>query len=242
MPVGRRADVSSLRYRAHPMVLIFDDDSHDSAFALPLSGVTRRRDSAGGRHAADSGTPRGKQHEVEAAEIADHVFRAAHRLRGLLAGHFGEFGLSDVRFAVLKILRDCAAGGCTQAELAAQLDQSESSVSALVERMRDDNLLYRLRSKTDRRKRALVLTEQGRQVLAQADDRYGARIAALFAQLDAAQLEQLARLLRRLVEELSRVEPAADTAAEGSSASPPHFEIATEFSDQSQPEQHRPVA
>ena len=55
--------------------------------------------------------------------------------------------------------------GCSQADLANELQQSESSISTLVDRMRTSRLLYRLRSKVDKRRRVLMLTDQGRSLL-----------------------------------------------------------------------------
>ncbi|HEV8002823.1 MAG TPA: MarR family transcriptional regulator, partial [Planctomycetaceae bacterium] len=100
--------------------------------------------------------------QVKPAEIVSDILRSAHRIRGVLAAHFAEFGLSDARFAVLQIVRDALPRGCTQTELAERLQQSESSVSTLVDRMRAADLLYRLRSKSDRRKCLLVLTDHAR--------------------------------------------------------------------------------
>ena len=40
------------------------------------------------------------------AEVVQSLLRAAHVLRGLLASYFAEFGLSEVRYTVLKIVRD----------------------------------------------------------------------------------------------------------------------------------------
>ena len=82
--------------------------------------------------------------QAKPAGIVSDILRSAHRIRGVLAAHFAEFGLSDARFAVLQIVRDALPRGCTQTELAERLQQSESSVSTLVDRMRAADLLYRL--------------------------------------------------------------------------------------------------
>lgn len=174
-----------------------------------------------------------------ASEIIANVLRAAHRLRGLLATHFSTFGLSDVRFEVLRIVRDNAPLGCTQSEVASRLDQSESSVSALIERMRESNLIYRLHSKTDRRKRVLILTELGRHMLADAEQNHGKRAAQLLAKLEPSQLEQLANSLRVLCDELAHEsESEAATAPERES----HYLRAAEHVDPTELHRHRPVA
>lgn len=143
----------------------------------------------------------------EAERVVDHILRASSRLRELLAANFGEFGLNEVRYAVLRVIFDSLPAGCSQADLARHLDQTESSVSTLVERMREGGLLYRLRSKSDRRKRVLMLTDQGRQLHDLARVSYQKQLEALLARLEAGQTAMLAHLLQLLVDELSK--PAA---------------------------------
>jgi DNA-binding MarR family transcriptional regulator len=142
------------------------------------------------------------------AEIVAEVLRSAHRIRGALASHFAEFGLSDARFTVLQIVRDSLPRGCTQTELAERLQQSESSVSTLVDRMRAADLLYRLRSKSDRRKCLLVLTDHARDVLDKLERCHHERMAGLLSCYRGDQLHDLAVLLKILDSELSRREMA----------------------------------
>jgi DNA-binding MarR family transcriptional regulator len=141
------------------------------------------------------------------AEIVSDILRAAHRIRGALASHFGEFGLSDARFAVLEIVRN-ATQGCTQTELADRLQQSESSVSMLVDRMRAADLLYRLRSKSDRRKCLLMLTDHARETLAKLERCHHERMAELLSGFSCGQLHELGVLLKVLDSELTRRETA----------------------------------
>jgi len=140
------------------------------------------------------------------AEIVAEVLRSAHRIRGVLASHFAEFGLSDARFTVLQIVRDSLPRGCTQTELAERLQQSESSVSTLVDRMRAADLLYRLRSKSDRRKCLLVLTDHARDVLDKLERCHHERMAGLLSCYRGDQLHELAVLLKILDSELTRRE------------------------------------
>ena len=150
-------------------------------------------------HAADESTK-----DAESAEIVANLQRVAHRLRIVLTAHFAEFGLSDVRFAALQIIRQSAPAGCSQSELAEQLQQSESSISALVDRMRGSRLLYRLRFKFDRRKRVLMLTDRGRQMLERVQRCHDRRMTELLKCFDFRQKELFAELLQQLGTELSR--------------------------------------
>lgn len=144
----------------------------------------------------------------EASEIVSHVLRAAGQLRGLLANHFAAFGLNEIRFEVLRRVDEASANGLSQAELATQLDQSESSISTLVDRMRRDNLLYRLRSKSDRRMRSLMLTDTGRALLSQARGGYDQKLSQILSQLDPVHISMLSMLLKLLSTELDKVQPA----------------------------------
>ncbi len=157
---------------------------------------------------ADSTSWRTEAVHAKPADIVADVLRSAHRIRGVLAAHFAEFGLSDARFTVLQIVRDALPRGCTQTELAERLQQSESSVSTLVDRMRGADLLYRLRSKSDRRKCLLVLTDHARDVLDKLERCHHERMAGLLSCYRGDQLHELAVLLRILDTELTRREMA----------------------------------
>lgn len=141
----------------------------------------------------------------EPSEIVSHILRAAGQLKGLLACHFAACGLNEIRFEVLRRVDASSPDGLSQAELASQLDQSESSISTLVDRMRRDGLLYRLRSKTDRRMRSLMLTDTGRMLLSQARAGYDERLASLLSPLDPVHVSMLHMLLKLLTTELDKV-------------------------------------
>ena len=146
------------------------------------------------------------QTAVSATELIDTIIRTAHLLRGVLADHFAEFGLSNVRYSVMKMVEADNTGGCSQANLAGHLKQSESSISTLVDRMRSDALLYRLPSQTDRRKKVLMLTEKGRGLLRSIDGCHETRMQELLQDIDAEQLETLVGQLATRLAEVASVD------------------------------------
>lgn len=175
--------------------------------------------------------------DQKAAEIVANIMRAAHRLRAVLVSHYAEFGLTDVRYAVLQVIREAGTGGCSQTELAEQLEQSESSISTLVDRMRSGGLVYRLRSKSDRRKRVLMLTDQARDVLVQIEAVHALRTASLLSGFNPAELEFLSKLLGRLVDDLSQLQ--------GNCTGPAPWNVATgdpHSRETHQPETQAPAA
>lgn len=91
--------------------------------------------------------------------VADlcHVSRV---IRRQLAERYASAGLSENRVAVLMALAS-PVSGFTQSGLAQELGLSESNLCDLIERMRLEGLLERMRSPLDRRKSVLTLTETG---------------------------------------------------------------------------------
>lgn len=131
------------------------DDAHDEQTILSFE-----------QNAASTAATAQGDGDVPAAETVEALIKAAHILRGVLSEHFAEFGLSDIRYLVMKMISEADAGGCSQAQLAVHLQQSESSISTLIDRMRGDDLIYRLPSQIDRRKKVLMLSDKGLQMLA----------------------------------------------------------------------------
>ena len=171
--------------------------SHSAIGAISGSGGDDEHSAIAGR----IGDPHG---EPTPGDLVEMVLRLGQRLRGHLDGRFGTFGLSDARFAALSVIREAAPAGCTQAHLATKLGQCESSISTLVERMRASHLLYRLRAKADRRKRVLMLTDEGRALLEQGLACRDREAQTLFSQMSRDEQRQLAQALGRLFSTLDR--------------------------------------
>ena len=165
--------------------------------------ILRFEDSQPPAEAPTCSTESESESNVSATELIDTIIRTAHLLRGVLADHFAEFGLSNVRYSVMKMVEADNSGGCSQANLAGHLKQSESSISTLVDRMRSDALLYRLPSQTDRRKKVLMLTEKGRGLLRSIDACHETRMRELLQNIDAGQLDMLVGQLATSLAEFS---------------------------------------
>jgi len=88
--------------------------------------------------------------------MRNHMFRALMEARNSSAGELYE-GLSPPQIHMLLRIRNH--GQCTISELAAMLDVSPPSVSAMVDRLVDKGALVRERSKKDRRVVAVQLSD-----------------------------------------------------------------------------------
>lgn len=141
--------------------------------------------------------------ETPAIKVVATLLKTSHLLRAFLADHFAEFGLSDIRYTVMRRIDQSGEQGCSQAELARELNQSESSISTLIDRMRNDGLIYRLRSQNDRRKRVLLLSDEGRQRFARARACHGEKMGQLLSGLNEEQVATLQTSLDVLTDELA---------------------------------------
>jgi len=148
--------------------------------------------------------------DASAVQVVASIRRAADLIEELLTVDFSAFRLNKTRFAALQFIGQSSAQGCSQTELATSLGQSESSVSGLVSRMRADGLLYRLRTKHDQRKRLLMLSERGRQLLADCELAYGRQFENVLSRFEADWLEQLSGLLDVFSEKLATTQAASE--------------------------------
>lgn len=160
---------------------------------------------------------------LTAEQVIEQVQSAAQILKHRLEEHFQEFGLNEIRYTVLRIVHHSSPHGCSQTDLAETVQQSESSISTLVERMRADNLVYRLRSKLDRRKRVLILTERGQAILHHIEHCHSERLEQMLQQFDQAQRAELHRLLQQLIDYLTPALPEAPS-ANSAPIAPPHLD------------------
>lgn len=138
------------------------------------------------------------QSQVDAAALLDGLLRVAQGVRLRSNEWLGRFQLNDGRHAVLMALASADQHGCSQAELAIKLGQSESNISTLIERMQRDGLVDRSRSEADRRKRVLLISAAGRRTLASVDVGRSAWALRLVKGIPAGDLTRLFELLQQL--------------------------------------------
>jgi len=171
---------------------------------------------------SDSG-PTPEHDSIPAGELIDQIQRSAQILKNRLADHFQSFGLNEIRYTVIKMVQQASPHGCSQTDLADALDQSESSISTLVERMRADNLIYRLRSKLDRRKRLLILTEQGQSILRQIDECHAQRLEEMMKNFGPEQRATLSNSLNDLMTQIESQTTAGLKTDPGHDLKAPHL-------------------
>jgi MarR family transcriptional regulator, lower aerobic nicotinate degradation pathway regulator len=123
--------------------------------------------------------------------------RAALRADRLVATALAEDGVRRHHHAVLATLADH--GPASQAELGRRLRIDRSDMHAVLADLERAGLVTRERDAGDRRRNFVAVTPAAAPALSRWDARVAAAQEALLAPLDAAEREELTRLLERLV-------------------------------------------
>ena len=136
--------------------------------------------------------------------LVDALAQLTFAVQGALSRVAASRGLSIAAARLLGIVRDRQP---TIGELATFLQLDKSSVTGLVDRAADRGLVARTASPLDRRSVRVTITAAGREVIDRGAADFAAEIAALVADLPAAQRSRLSVIASRVV--------AADAARRG---------------------------
>lgn len=137
------------------------------------------------------------------AGLIQRLLAAAQGLERRFDDCFAPLGLNLTRAEVLAFVARHGSDGCSQTDLAASLRLSESNICTLIERMRVDGWLLRMRSSVDRRKSIVVLSPRGLDVMDQLLDSRRRQAANLLGVLEISQLQTLNQLLDAVLEALT---------------------------------------
>ena len=135
-----------------------------------------------------------------AHRFLQQLAQAADDVRNRLFAVYGEFGLSGSWFELLQAVAAYGEAGCSQTELASRLGLAESSICTHVDRLQQEGLLHRFRSKQDRRRSLLLLSAEGQTRLAEVTS---AVDRALVHWLDSSSDEEIERVSDWLAARLS---------------------------------------
>lgn len=129
---------------------------------------------------------------------------AVRHLRNLLTARilavFEPYGLRSGTHSTMALI--AANPGCSQSEIARNLGTDKSLVVAIVDDLEKRGLAARQRSTHDRRRNALVLTDEGQALLLELDERGRSVERPIREALSADEFEQLIHLTRRAIDAL----------------------------------------
>jgi len=103
------------------------------------------------------------------------------------------FGITDVQFNVLMLLKDQSdSGRLTQTQIARMLLVNRSNITGVADRMEKKGFVKRIADSADRRINFIEMTDHGREVLMKAHDVYYGRLTEIMKGIDI----ETCRLLR----------------------------------------------
>lgn len=126
----------------------------------------------------------------------DGLAQLSFVVTGMLERRAAEHDLSMPATRLLGVLRDREP---TMQQLARLLELDKSSVTGLVDRAERRGLVTRVPSAADKRAVLVRLTGEGRALVSEAAERFGADVAAMLGHLPARDRAALSRLVSRLL-------------------------------------------
>ena len=100
------------------------------------------------------------------------LVRTSSLMQKLSDRFFSQFGLTDVQFNILMILKEHGSQGLSQQELSEHLIVTKSNVVGLIDRLERGGYVKRVSHPSDRRFNQIVLTPKGQKLEAKVEESY----------------------------------------------------------------------
>jgi DNA-binding MarR family transcriptional regulator len=137
--------------------------------------------------------------------LTELVTSASWRVRRGTAKELEPFGITPAQARVLRIVGSALAP-LRMADLAERLDVVPRSATTMIDALESAGLVERRPDTTDRRSIRLVVTKEGSGLLDRLRARREAKAEELFGKLTAAEQEELARMLERVLDDEPQAE------------------------------------
>jgi len=141
---------------------------------------------------------------VPAHEALLNIYYTSSQMKKRADEFFSAYGVTSVQFNLMELLLRQADedAGLTQAELSRMMLVNRANITSLIDRMEKADLVVRTPVPGDRRYNAIKLTEHGKKVLLEVEERYLAAVDLVMSPLSAKEQSQLMSMLERLRENL----------------------------------------
>ena len=129
-----------------------------------------------------------------------NVYYTASRLRKKAGEFFQPFGLTDVQFNLMMLLKHQggAEGGLSQARISKMMLVNRANITTLIDRMEKAGLVERTPAPSDRRFNIIKLTGKGKELLAQVEPLYTEEVKEVMATLRETEQKNLVVMLERI--------------------------------------------
>jgi DNA-binding MarR family transcriptional regulator len=111
---------------------------------------------------------------------------------------FSRFGLTDVQFNILMILKEHGSAGLSQQELSEHLIVTKSNVVGLIDRLERAGHVRRVAHPSDRRFNQIVLTPKGEKLETEVEESYFKEVDKMMNVLGAAEKKAVIKAMERI--------------------------------------------
>ena len=126
------------------------------------------------------------------------LVRTSSLMQKLSDRFFSRFGLTDVQFNILMILKEHRSEGLSQQQLSEHLIVTKSNVVGLIDRLERSGYVSREAHPSDRRFNQIVLTSKGEQLEARIEKLYFKEVDKMMNVLSESEKRSLIRAMERI--------------------------------------------
>lgn len=126
------------------------------------------------------------------------LVRTSALMQKLSDRFFSEFGLTDVQFNILMILKEHGSSGLSQQELSEHLIVTKSNVVGLIDRLERSGYVKRMSHPSDRRFNQIVLTPEGGKLELKIEKLYFAEVDKMMNALTISQKKAVIQATERI--------------------------------------------
>ena len=126
------------------------------------------------------------------------LVRTSSLMQKLSDRFFSRFGLTDVQFNILMILKEHRKEGLSQQELSEHLIVTKSNVVGLIDRLERGGYVTREAHPSDRRFNQIVLTSKGEKLEAKIEESYFKEVDKMMSVLSAPEKRSVIRAMERI--------------------------------------------
>jgi len=138
--------------------------------------------------------------KVLAHEAILNIYYTAALIKKQADAFFHRFGLTDVQFNVMMLLRyqSGSTSGLSQARLGRMMLVNRANVTSLIDRMEKAKLVVRTAKSDDRRRKIVKLTDSGRRLFTKVEPLYAQRVQEITGILKESEQKKLIAVLGRI--------------------------------------------
>ena len=126
------------------------------------------------------------------------LVRTSSLMQKLSDRFFAQFGLTDVQFNILMILKEHGSAGLSQQQLSEHLIVTKSNVVGLIDRLERGGYVQRMSHPSDRRLNQIVLTPKGQKLESKIEELYFIEVDKMMNALSTPQKRAVIQAMERI--------------------------------------------